>query len=213
MVRSLAKEDNTLEEYQLNNMHEQGAQPLKIQLVINKKDLEMELNTGSAVSLVSQQTFKRLWPKTPLEALDVVLKTYSRERIKTVRKDKVTVRYNTQSWDADLLVVQEDGPSLLGQDWIQLQHLDLQTVHLVQHDKLKTLLSKYSSVFQEGLGLLKGLKAKIYVEQDARPKYFRAHSVPYSLKVKIENQLDKLVKEGVIEPVQHAEWLHQYYQL
>ena len=57
VVRSLTKEDTTLEEYQLNNMHEQGAQPLKIQLVINKKDLEMELDTGSAVSLVSQQTF------------------------------------------------------------------------------------------------------------------------------------------------------------
>ena len=28
----------------------------------------------------------------------------------------------------------------------------------------------------------------------------------HSLKAKIEAQLDKLVKEGVIEPVQHAEW-------
>ena len=61
-------------------------------------------------------------------------------------------------------------------------------------------------VFQEGLDLLKRFKARIYVEQDAKPKYFKAHSVPYSLKAKIEAQLDKLVKEGVIEPVQHAEW-------
>ena len=118
----------------------------------------------------------------------------------------MTVRYKTQSWDTDLLVVQGDGPSLLGRDWIQLLHLDWQTVHLVEHDKLKTLLSRYSSVFQEGLGLLKGFKANIYVEQDTRPKYFKARSVPYSLKAKIEDQLDKLVKEGVIEPVQHAEW-------
>ena len=60
-------------------------------------------------------------------------------------------------------------------------------------------------MFQESLGLLKGFKARIYVEQDAKPKYFKAHSVPYSLKAKIEAQLDKLIKEGVIEPVQHAE--------
>ena len=44
-------------------------------------------------------------------------------------------------------------------------------------------------------------------EQDAKPKYFKAHSVPYSLKAKIEAQLDKLVKEGVIKPVQQAEWV------
>ena len=71
----------------------------------------------------------------------------------------------------DLLVVQGHGPSLMGQNWI---HLDWQTVHLVEHDKPKTLLSKYSSVFQEGLGLLIGFKAKIYVDQDAKPKYFKA---------------------------------------
>ena len=35
---------------------------------INKKDIEMELDTGSAVSLVLQKMFAQLWPKTPLEA-------------------------------------------------------------------------------------------------------------------------------------------------
>ena len=85
-VRSLTKEDITLEEYRLNNMHEQGSQPLKLKLMINQKDLEMELDTGSAVRLVSQQTFAQLWPKTPLETSDIHLKTYSGERIKTLGK-------------------------------------------------------------------------------------------------------------------------------
>ena len=114
--------------------------------------------------------------------------------------------YKSQSWDTDLLVVQGDGPSLLGRNWIQRLNIDWQTVHSLGHDELKTLLSKYSVVFPEGLGLLKGFKARIYVEQDAKPKYFKARSVPYSLKAKIEAQLDKLIKEGVIKPVRHAEW-------
>ena len=33
-------------------MHEQGSQPLKLKLVINQRDLEIELDTRSAVSLV-----------------------------------------------------------------------------------------------------------------------------------------------------------------
>ena len=113
-VRSLTKDNITLEEYPLNNMHEQGSRPLKLKLVINQKDLEMELDTGSAVSLVSQQMFAQLWPKTPLEASDIFLKAYSGERIKTLGKARVTVSYKNQSWDTDLLVVQGDGPSLLG---------------------------------------------------------------------------------------------------
>ena len=76
----------------------------------------MELDNGSAVSLLSQQMFAQLWLKMPLEASDIVLKTYSGERIKTFGKARVTVSYKSQSWDTDLLVVQEDGPSLLGME-------------------------------------------------------------------------------------------------
>ena len=43
--------------------------------MINKKDLEMELYAESAVSLVSQPMFAQVWPKTPLEPSDIVLKT------------------------------------------------------------------------------------------------------------------------------------------
>ena len=55
----------------------------------------------------------------------------------------------------------------------------------------------------EGWNLLKGFKARIYVEQDAKPKYFQAHLVLYLLKAKIKTkiktkikeQLDKIAKE------------------
>ena len=81
----------------------------------------MELDTGSAVSLVSQQTFAQLWPKVSLEASDIVLKTYSGDRIKTLGKARVTVNYRNQSLDTELLVVQGDGPSpsMLRLNWIQ----------------------------------------------------------------------------------------------
>ena len=68
------------------------------------------------------------------------------------------------------------------------------------------ILEKYQQIFQEGLGLLRGYKAKIHIDPKAIQKYFKARSVPYSLKAKIEELLEKLVKEGVIEPIQYSEW-------
>ena len=56
------------------------------------------------------------------------------------------------------------------------------------------------------LTTLKGCKAKIYVDSNVPPKYCRARSVPYSMQTLVEQQLDKLEKDGVIEPVQHSEW-------
>ena len=53
---------------------------------------------------------------------------------------------------------------------------------------------------------MRNFKAKIYVESEATPKYFKARSVPYAMKAKIEEQLSKMEKEGIIKPVAYSEW-------
>ena len=44
------------------------------------------------------------------------------------------------------------------------------------------------------------------VPPDAQPKFFKARAVPYILKEKIENELDCLLSQSVIEPVQFSKW-------
>ena len=61
-------------------------------------------------------------------------------------------------------------------------------------------------MFQEGLGTFTGPKAKIHVAADAKPIYCKARPVPYSLKKKVEEELERLQAEGTVEPVQFAEW-------
>ena len=61
-------------------------------------------------------------------------------------------------------------------------------------------------MFHEGLGTLKGFKAKIYVEPDTLPRFNPARSVPYALREKVEKELQRLQEEGTIEPVEFAEW-------
>ncbi|XP_063408205.1 uncharacterized protein K02A2.6-like [Mytilus trossulus] len=73
-------------------------------------------------------------------------------------------------------------------------------------NELQDLLRKYPQVFKEGLGTLKGNKARIYVDKDATPKYFKARPVPYALKEKIEKELDRLQKGRNIEKVEFSEW-------
>ena len=46
-------------------------------------------------------------------------------------------------------------------------------------------------------------KAKIYVDLNAEPKFC---PVPYSMKTKVEKELECLEIEGTIEPVHYAEW-------
>jgi hypothetical protein len=39
-----------------------------------------------------------------------------------------------------------------------------------------------------------------------KPTFYRARSVPYSMRSKIEKELERLEREGTIEAVQYSEW-------
>ena len=84
-----------------------------------------------------------------------------------------------------LVVVQGDGSSLLGHDWLLQLRLDWKKIHRLQStDAVENILLKHKEVFQKGLG--------IYVDERATPKFCKARTVPYSLRVKVEEELDRL---------------------
>lgn len=197
---------NSPDEYLLNNLTEQGSRPLKVQLIINGREVKMEVDTGAAVSLVSEKTFHQLWPNGRLQPSNIVLRTYSGEQIEVRGKMEALVTYEQKSFSTELVVIRGEGHSLLGRNWMQHLELDWHNIHQMASSELQRLLDNYSDVFQDGLGLIRGYEAKICVDPSAQPRYFKARPVPYSLKVKIEEQIEKLLKEGVIEPVQYAEW-------
>ena len=60
--------------------------------------------------------------------------------------------------------------------------------------------------FQKGLGKVTGVRAKIYVDPTKRPRFLKARPVSYALREKIATELDHLVKEETIEPVEFSEW-------
>ena len=53
---------------------------------------------------------------------------------------------------------------------------------------------------------MQGYEAKIYVDPGAQPKYCKASSVPYAMSGKVEEELERLMSEGIIESVQFADW-------
>ena len=71
---------------------------------------------------------------------------------------------------------------------------------------LDEVIKKHSPLFTEKLGTLSGYKAKIQVDPMAVPRFCKARSVPYSIKVKVEEELTRLVAEGILEPVTFSDW-------
>ena len=61
-------------------------------------------------------------------------------------------------------------------------------------------------MFKEGLGKFKDVKVNIQLKEHAKPRFCKSRLVPYALRERIERELDRLVEEGIYEPVQHSNW-------
>ena len=122
---------------------------------------------------------------------------------------EVKVQYQGQQLCLPLTVVKGGGPSLMGRDWLQSLVVDWRIIHAIAatHDPpLQKLLRRYSCVFQEGLGTLKGFKATIHVSPDAQPRFCRPRPIPYAFREGVNTELTRLVNEGILEPVDVADW-------
>ena len=92
----------------------------------------------------------------------------------------INVKGQTHEQEAHLplLVVKGDGPSLLGHNWLTSLHLNWQEIFSV-HTKqsLKSLLKQYEGVFKDKLGTLKGVKAKLHIDPEVKPLFYKAGTV------------------------------------
>ena len=115
------------------------------------------------------------------------LRTYTGETFKILGKVSVTVSINNQDEQLSLLVVEGDGPSLLDKtiklDWAHLHQV-------VSTTELQRILNDHTSLFSDELGYVKGTQAKIYIDSTATPKFCRARTVPYSLREKVEREIN-----------------------
>ena len=120
---------------------------------------------------------------------------------------QVEVEHQEERKEVPLIVVHGDGPSFLGRDWLAHLKLDWSTIFQVNSERgLQAILSQHANVFLPELGMVKGVTAKIHVDPQACPRFCKPRSVPFAMKQKVEEELERLLKEGIIEPVQFSEW-------
>ena len=71
--------------------------------------------------------------------------------------------------------------------------------------ELEDTLNLYSDVFREELGEFKGTKVKIDITVLAQPRFYKHRNIAYALRERVESELERLEKQGVIEPVKYSE--------
>ena len=184
--------------------------PWRTVLTINGTQVEMEIDTGASLSLISKATYDKLQSSAtlpPLKSEQIKLRTYTGEEINVLGSVSVTAWSETSTCTLPLLVVEGVGPSLIGRNWLTELCLDWRAVHTISlSHSLEGILEQNKEIFRQGLGKIKGVEANLHVDTQAKPLYFKARSVPFALKQKVEQELERLESQDVITPVPFSEW-------
>ena len=115
--------------------------------------------------------------------------------------------YEQQELVLPLIVVDGDGPPLLGRNWFEQLKLNWRNIfHVGKVDTLSDVLDRHKTVFDKGLGTIKGFAAEIKLQDGAKPIFCKARPVPYALRQKVEEELDRLEKLGVVKKVERSDW-------
>ena len=148
--------------------------PILVNRFLQGSPVEFELDTGAAVTVMSETKFIQLFPNHSLEHSSIDLKTYTGEAMEIVGETTIRVSYADQEPKMlSLVVVAGCGPSLLGRNWLQHFVLDWRSVKavLIDNDPLRRLLQDYSDVFREGLGTITPFTAQLIVTPNAVPRF------------------------------------------
>ena len=129
----------------------------------------------------------------PLWNTKVKLKAYNGVQIQVYGEVWLPVVYHQQKRVLPLILVDGDGTPLLGRNWLKEPQLHWHNIYLVSKtETLSDILKRHDKVFNKGLDTIKGFKADIKLQDDAKSVFCKAQPVPYALCQKVEEELDRL---------------------
>lgn len=197
------------------NMH---SGKFMIELQINGNPLSMEIDTGAAVTTISSNTLLKLFPNTNLKKLSTTntkLKTYTGQLITPIGKIDATFTYKNENFEGTLHILKEKVDSILGRDMIRKLQLDFSEIHHLDNDisksdyklKITELIKEFQDLFVDKIGEIPKFKAELKLQNNyGTPIFMRPRPVPYALRDRIENEIDRLESLGIIEKVIHSPW-------
>ncbi|XP_064479680.1 uncharacterized protein K02A2.6-like [Ornithodoros turicata] len=166
--------------------------PYEVEVRLEGMPVKIQVDTGAAVSLLSESLFKLLKQPPLLAQCALKLKTYGGTPLEVIGQDQVAVEYNGQRNVLQIIVVPGDKPALLGRHWIESLGNDFNSIQKV-HTELAP-------------GLIKGFQAKLVLKEGSLPLFCKARPVPYAIREPVREELTDLLADGVLVTVTLRDW-------
>ena len=142
MVEEDTEDDEVLGIFAAKDSVKNGHTPIYVSVILDQKSCEMQLDTGATVSILPKVLYDQQFNQWPIHGTKIKLKAYNGVRIPVYGEVHLPVVYEQQELVLPLIVVDGDGPPLLGRNWLEQLKLNWRNIfHMSEADTLSDVLS------------------------------------------------------------------------
>ncbi|XP_063374893.1 uncharacterized protein K02A2.6-like [Cydia amplana] len=194
---------------ELLNIRTVNGEPMTEIIDVNGVRMKFQYDCGSAVTAISEQVYLQYFEHVPLSQPNKRLHTYIGGNICCVGIAPLVFSFWGKPHTFDVHVIRNGGPPILGRDFMAHYGLGITTpVHFCESSNnfLDILQKQYPAVFSDELGTFNKYKIKLFLKSDSKPIFFKARPMAFALRQKVENELERLVRVGILKPVEYSEY-------
>ncbi len=126
------------------------------EVMVDGKSVQMEVDSGASLSVMSEGEFRQKFGESVLERTNIVLSTYSGEKMKPVGCFDVDVEYKGRSQRLPLVIMPGKTSALLGRNWIRAIGIQWESIMKMsegdgKEGPLQNLLSGFRRIWGQWL--------------------------------------------------------------
>ncbi|XP_031347132.1 uncharacterized protein K02A2.6-like isoform X2 [Photinus pyralis] len=219
-VTEEAKEESTDEEFVgfcKNIQVSSKSNPAILKVNVEKRIIDMEVDTGASVSLISVDTRNKYFKDIPICKSRLKIKTVQGDQLQIVGEMMVKVKCieSDVKYELPLVVVLSkiEFIPLLGRNWLNMllprwrESLHCNVIEVDISKIVSEFKDKYRNVFSNDKAkCIKNFKCNIVLKENVTPVFHKPYTVPYSIKEEVEKELEEMVVNGILEKVEYSEW-------
>ena len=191
-----------LHEVQSNNT----TSPWTATVLLGKKPVDFKIDSGTDVTVVPFETFLNLDVQAKLQPTDKVLLGPCDNKMNCKGKFTATLTNNVNSMKENIYVVEGLARPLLGRQSAENLNLINRVCGLTSDNYKAKVIRDFPQLFT-GLGAMKD-EYNIKLKDDVKPFALTVpRKVPMPLYTETKNEIQRMLKSGVITPVDHpTDW-------
>lgn len=217
VCKAKANNINSLEECDLNlsslfkleTIKCNYVKPFVVKLYIGDKLQEFQIDTGSGVTIININDFKKLniVNEYIIEKANISLRAYNDTIIEPVGMVSINIKYENQLEKLNIYLVKEKGPPIIGREWLIKLNIPIQTeVKFLSKFNSQEVISTFPMVFNNTLGCYKHKLVGLSLKGNYTAIFCKPRTIPFSIKDRVSKEINRLVESDLLISVETSEW-------